>query len=194
MPAITIPLLADRELRLACDRLGLDDDPRGWPGRLRGALLRDQRRHRVGELDQPDTRLRGNEVDLEPPLTKVGLDDLGEIEGIRHVHLVEHDQAWPVLETSVRGELALDDVEVADRVAARLVRRAVDHVHDRLATLDVAQEVVAEATAVRGALDEPWHISDGVRDCLLYTSDAADEEDSVDLGGRRIIKKKKKKK
>src|SRR5665648_1286111 len=30
--------------------------------------------------------------------------------------------------------------------------------------------------------------------CLLYTSDAADEEDSVDLGGRRIIKKKKQKK
>eukprot|EP00658_Telonema_sp_P-2_P002472 TRINITY_DN10933_c0_g1_i1.p1 TRINITY_DN10933_c0_g1~~TRINITY_DN10933_c0_g1_i1.p1 ORF type:complete len:171 (-),score=50.36 TRINITY_DN10933_c0_g1_i1:14-460(-) len=29
--------------------------------------------------------------------------------------------------------------------------------------------------------------------CLLYTSDAADEEDSVDLGGRRIIKKKNKK-
>src|SRR5664279_1767507 len=29
---------------------------------------------------------------------------------------------------------------------------------------------------------------------ILYTSDAADEEDSVDLGGRRIIKKKKKKK
>src|SRR5678815_4808345 len=30
-------------------------------------------------------------------------------------------------------------------------------------------------------------------DCLLYTSDAADERSSVDLGGRRIIKKKKKK-
>ena len=30
--------------------------------------------------------------------------------------------------------------------------------------------------------------------CLLYTSDAADEEDSVDLGGRRIITKKKIKK
>ena len=27
--------------------------------------------------------------------------------------------------------------------------------------------------------------------CLLYTSDAADEGSSVDLGGRRIIKKKK---
>eukprot|EP00658_Telonema_sp_P-2_P027705 TRINITY_DN21351_c0_g1_i1.p1 TRINITY_DN21351_c0_g1~~TRINITY_DN21351_c0_g1_i1.p1 ORF type:complete len:219 (-),score=46.07 TRINITY_DN21351_c0_g1_i1:62-718(-) len=34
---------------------------------------------------------------------------------------------------------------------------------------------------------QPWG-------CLLYTSDAADEEDSVDLGGRRIIKKKNKKK
>ena len=31
-----------------------------------------------------------------------------------------------------------------------------------------------------------------VYSCLLYTSDAADEEDSVDLGGSRIGKKKKK--
>ena len=31
-------------------------------------------------------------------------------------------------------------------------------------------------------------------DCLLYTSDAADEEDSVDIGGTRIIKKKNNKK
>ena len=30
-----------------------------------------------------------------------------------------------------------------------------------------------------------------LEDCLLYTSDAADERSSVDLGGRRIIKKKK---
>ena len=29
-----------------------------------------------------------------------------------------------------------------------------------------------------------------VSTCLLYTSDAADERSSVDLGGRRIIKKK----
>ena len=28
-----------------------------------------------------------------------------------------------------------------------------------------------------------------IRSCLLYTSDAADERSSVDLGGRRIIKK-----
>ena len=34
-------------------------------------------------------------------------------------------------------------------------------------------------------IDDPFY-------CLLYTSDAADERSSVDLGGRRIIKKKKK--
>ena len=32
----------------------------------------------------------------------------------------------------------------------------------------------------------------GVQGCLLYTSDAADERSSVDLGGRRILKKKQK--
>ena len=32
--------------------------------------------------------------------------------------------------------------------------------------------------------------SDFYNVCLLYTSDAADERSSVDLGGRRIIKKK----
>ena len=30
-----------------------------------------------------------------------------------------------------------------------------------------------------------------IKGCLLYTSDAADEEDSVGLGGRRILQKKK---
>ena len=32
---------------------------------------------------------------------------------------------------------------------------------------------------------------DEAGDCLLYTSDAADERSSVDLGGRRIINKQK---
>ena len=34
-------------------------------------------------------------------------------------------------------------------------------------------------------------IHDDVYGCLLYTSDAADERSSVDLGGRRIIKNNK---
>ena len=49
----------------------------------------------------------------------------------------------------------------------------------------------------KAALDDlPYHHFKGlavalVQGCLLYTSDAADEEDSVDLGGRRLIKKTK---
>ena len=39
------------------------------------------------------------------------------------------------------------------------------------------------------AITTVFAVADG---CLLYTSDAADERSSVDLGGRRIIKKKKK--
>src|SRR5664279_232309 len=34
----------------------------------------------------------------------------------------------------------------------------------------------------------PFYLRLNLFSCLLYTSDAADEEDSVDLGGRRIIK------
>ena len=42
------------------------------------------------------------------------------------------------------------------------------------------------------SLDEAELDKAFARFCLLYTSDAADERSSVDLGGRRIIKKKKK--
>ena len=49
-----------------------------------------------------------------------------------------------------------------------------------------AQHVRAPADGkVRRVLDVGCSI------CLLYTSDAADERSSVDLGGRRIIKKKR---
>src|SRR5665648_419431 len=50
-------------------------------------------------------------------------------------------------------------------------------------------------TALDEITDKVMGLDTGADDyitCLLYTSDAADEEESVDLGGRRIIKKKKK--
>ena len=48
-----------------------------------------------------------------------------------------------------------------------------------------AAEFPADAGRRAGAV-EPAHR----HACLLYTSDAADERSSVDLGGRRILKKK----
>ena len=53
-----------------------------------------------------------------------------------------------------------------------------------------------EATLAIGSVDHDRAIEAArareCRVCLLYTSDAADERSSVDLGGRRIIKKKNK--
>ena len=48
-------------------------------------------------------------------------------------------------------------------------------------------------SAMASANNRPDRAMCRVFSCLLYTSDAADEEDSVDLGGGRIIQKKKKK-
>ena len=47
------------------------------------------------------------------------------------------------------------------------------------------------ARLVRGPPGLPVVPRRSDRGCLLYTSDAADERSSVDLGGRRILKKKK---
>ena len=53
---------------------------------------------------------------------------------------------------------------------------------------------LAEPTAAEyRSLEHPRPVAVGVLvawSCFLYTSDAADERSSVDLGGRRIIKKK----
>eukprot|EP00656_Telonema_subtile_P000166 TRINITY_DN10080_c0_g1_i1.p1 TRINITY_DN10080_c0_g1~~TRINITY_DN10080_c0_g1_i1.p1 ORF type:complete len:140 (+),score=16.72 TRINITY_DN10080_c0_g1_i1:629-1048(+) len=49
--------------------------------------------------------------------------------------------------------------------------------------------VATDVLAVQATLTNAGTIT---KVCLLYTSDAADEEDSVDLGGLRISKKKKK--
>ena len=42
-----------------------------------------------------------------------------------------------------------------------------------------------------GARPDLFSAFESINGCLLYTSDAADERSSVDLGGRRTIKKKK---
>ena len=46
--------------------------------------------------------------------------------------------------------------------------------------------------SIAWAMVLPIDSSEFAEICLLYTSDAADERSSVDLGGRRIIKQKNK--
>ena len=62
---------------------------------------------------------------------------------------------------------------------------------DRLLQVDF--EAVSGQPVFSLILDGKSYESYVYQGCLLYTSDAADERSSVDLGGRRIIKKNKKK-
>src|SRR5674536_403658 len=68
------------------------------------------------------------------------------------------------------------------------IKRIIDEVDPDIVNGHLPVPYMADVAA-RVCGDRPFVLT-----CLLYTSDAADEEDSVDLGGRRIIKKKKKKK
>ena len=72
--------------------------------------------------------------------------------------------------------------QLYERYCGYAMTVALRYIPDRDAVQDVLQDSFVKAfSAIQ-------------RFCLLYTSDAADELDGVDLGGRRIIKKKKKKK
>ena len=83
-----------------------------------------------------------------------------------------------------------------------LVRsRGLGDVYKRqVAKLSKAETSDTLSTKDHPVLVEPWVLPEPLlpvaihaksKACLLYTSDAADERSSVDLGGRRIIKKKK---
>ena len=59
----------------------------------------------------------------------------------------------------VLGQLALDHGEVRLRVAA-VERREIEHVDEQPGALDVREEVVAEAGALAGALDQPRDVGE----------------------------------
>ena len=68
---------------------------------------------------------------------------------------------------------------------------------DQLGTVNLITPARRKAAAAVGQMGlvhtwESFFQKHGLHTCLLYTSDAADERSSVDLGGRRIIKKKTK--
>ena len=74
-----------------------------------------------------------------------------------------------------------------------LVRsRGLGDVYKRQAVYGAVLIALLLPMAVAWALDDRMlrGVNVWIKPCLLYTSDAADERSSVDLGGRRIIKKK----
>ena len=59
----------------------------------------------------------------------------------------------------------------------------------RIGRLIEREQNQCQTVIVAVLVEQRSHVASVI--CLLYTSDAADERSSVDLGGRRIIKKKK---
>ena len=155
--------LGDGEVVAAVRGRRADHDPGGLGHRLLAAGAVDDLGHREGQLAQALAGGRGDREDPEAALAQLVDHHVGDVAAVGHVDLVERDQARPVLEPAVPGQLVLDDVEVVDRVAAGLDGGGVDDVHQRRAALDVAQEVVAEAAALAGALDQAGYVGDGER-------------------------------
>ena len=87
--------------------------------------------------------------------------------------LIEDIQkAVPIL----RGKASVDEIKLIKRSLMEIgtaVAQASDEYGDDGAPEGIFGKILAKFSS-----------------CLLYTSDAADERSSVDLGGRRIIKKK----
>ena len=71
---------------------------------------------------------------------------------------------------------------------ARVTREGVDVHHEAVV---LRGDLDAAGGQIFDRLVQPAVAELELVGCLLYTSDAADERSSVDLGGRRIIKKKK---
>ena len=83
------------------------------------------------------------------------------------------------------GQAALAELSAAREDIRRAWRWGAEQVDTRV--LRQAMESLLVFYDLRGPYLEGYAT---FGDCLLYTSDAADERSSVDLGGRRIIKKK----
>ena len=161
---------------------GTDDDAFGFRIGLGGTRLLHQLGHGVDEWFEPRTRLGGNGEDREATSLDVGLDHLGEVIAVGYVHLVESHQTRAILQTTVRRQLTLDDVEVADRITSGFIGGAVDDVDDGSTPFDVTQEVKSQSLALGGTGDESGHVGHGVRRLTGH-----DDAEVRHQGGERVV-------
>src|SRR4029450_5735084 len=97
---------------------------------------------------------RGRHQHYAQPVTlDVAAYHLRQLTRVRYVDLVQRDDPWTVSQPSVRTELALDHVQIVDRVPPGFGGRAVHDVHQGRTTLDVPQEVMTEPLPPTRALD-----------------------------------------
>src|SRR5665648_1291380 len=99
--------------------------------------------------------------------------------------------SFHIEESTVERNQNLSDILIERGVTAQAVDQLAKN---SVSVFDVRKMKTGNQYTIFYSKDEarsPLFLAYQNNSCLLYTSDAADEEDSVDLGGRRIIKKKK---
>ena len=90
----------------------------------------------------------------------------------------------------------VDDASADDIIAQLIVLESQDPDRDILMYINSPGGSFTAMTAIYDTMQyirpdvQTFVVGQAASACLLYTSDAADERSSVDLGGRRIIKKK----
>eukprot|EP00658_Telonema_sp_P-2_P069313 TRINITY_DN58474_c0_g1_i1.p1 TRINITY_DN58474_c0_g1~~TRINITY_DN58474_c0_g1_i1.p1 ORF type:complete len:117 (+),score=44.46 TRINITY_DN58474_c0_g1_i1:55-405(+) len=104
--------------------------------------------------------------------------------------------AYEMLRSLVGSEMCIRD-SLVEHALPRFQQAALDALVDVLADASLVDSRPSRfVDSGNSGLNAPASGHDAAQAaffdiaCLLYTSDAADEEDSVDLGGRRILKKK----
>ena len=125
-------------------------------------------------------------------LIKVRAGKFGQVLPIGNVNLVEHDDARAFHQRHVpvrRPQVALvlrqfifDRLEVADRVAVVFDCGCVEDVDNHCTALNVAQELQAQALALRSAGDQAWN----VRHCETHTA-GFDHSQIRDQRGERVV-------
>ncbi len=108
---------------------------------------------------------------------------LGPLVGRHHVQLIEHQPARFVGQLGVvGGQLGQDGLRALHRVAV-VKRRHVHQMQQQTGTLQVAQKLVPQTGALRGAFDEAWHIG---HDKTLLGGHAYHPQVGVQ-GGKRVV-------
>ena len=109
--------------------------------------------------------------------------------------LVLMDEPLGALDKQLREKMQFEITDLAHKLGITVVYVT----HDQTEALTMSDRVAVFNDGVIQQIAPPDELYEspensfvaqfiGENNCLLYTSDAADEEDSVDLGGRRILK------
>ncbi len=107
-----------------------------------------------GAVDELVATSRGNGI-----LAHASRQGLAGLFRSRHVDLVRYHDAGPLGQVvSVHFQLIFDDLVILQGIATLVVARQVDNLHNKRRALNVAQELMAQAAPLMGALNKTGNV------------------------------------